>query len=197
MKFMKKSILSVSTLLLLAACGGNKASENAKDVDTDDKVEQTEKNQTDSSSSTTSTQEVNLADTEFSVSMSDAVEIFNKEFTDAQIESIELDDENGQYYYEIEAHDGRDLKIDAQTGDVVKKDEVKDDDQDDQVINPSEAITPKEAMNKALEVAGADAFVESWSLSYDDDHQAMVYEIDFRDVDDVVVNATNGEILPD
>lgn len=206
MNTLKKSLLSVSTLLLLAACGGDKEADTVNEVDTDDQTEQVEENDTDQNNDTNEqnddqsvqSKKVNLADTEFSVSMKDAVDIFNKEFDGAEIESIELDEENGQYFYEIEARDGRDLAIDAQSGDIAKKDDVQDDDDmDDQAINPADALSPKEAIDKALEVAGADAFVESWSLSFDDDHGVMTYEIDFENVDDVELDAVSGEILAD
>lgn len=198
---LKKLLFPLSAVLLLVACGNNQAQPATNtEVDNAENTEQVESSDDQNNAKQTNANqggEVNLASTEFSTALADALEIFNGEFADAQVESIEFDDDDGQYYYEFEAHDGRDLKIDAQSGDILKKDEDADDDLDDEVIDPSQAITPKEAIDKALVVAGTDAFVESWTLDYEDDHRVMAYEVDFKNAEDVIVDAQSGEILPD
>lgn len=202
MSNLKKLLFSLSAVLLLVACGNNQTqpADDDTDIDHAENTEQVESNDAQNNAEQTNTNqsgEVNLVSTEFSISLADGLEIFNGEFPDAQVESIEFDDADGQYYYEFEAHDGRDLKIDAQSGDILKKDEEADDDLDDEVIDPSQAISPNEAMDKALAVAGADSFVESWTLDYEDDHHVMAYEIDFKNAEDVIVDAQSGEILAD
>ena len=89
----------------------------------------------------------------------------------------------------IEQASGEDVF--AHSGEIKKQDTETDNDRDD-VINLDNIITPREAMEIAVNDTGVD-FVEGWSLEEDDG--IIVYEIDLQGSDDITLNAETGDIV--
>lgn len=141
-----------------------------------------------------------IQDKEFAVSLDDAVNKFKEAFDDSTIEvsSVELDEDDGRYAYDIQGFKENyeyEAEIDAESGEVISKEEEQDDDDDDRdddiAIDFVEIISPKEAMEKALE--NNTGYVKSYEIDHDDDR--LVYEIDIEDGDDVELDAKTGDIL--
>lgn len=141
-----------------------------------------------------------IQDKEFAVSLDDAVNKFKEAFDDSTIEvsSVELDEDDGRYAYDIQGFKENyeyEAEIDAESGEVISKEEEQDDDDDDRdddiAIDFVEIISPKEAMEKALE--NNKGYVKSYEIDHDDDR--LVYEIDIEDGDDVELDAKTGDIL--
>ena len=141
-----------------------------------------------------------IEEEEFAISLDDAVAKFKEAFDDDSIEisSIELDEDDGKYTYDIEGFKENkeyEASIDAESGEVLAKEEENDDDNDDMdddiAIDFTKIISPKEAMAKALE--NNTGYVKSYEIDHDDDR--IVYEIDIEDGDDVELDAESGDIL--
>lgn len=138
----------------------------------------------------------------FDTSLDDAIQTFNEEFNNPNIESIHFDEEDGRHTYDFEGFDDTNeysLEIDAQSGEVLNREqESENDDDNDDVLNLEGIISPEEAMSIAAEEAGS-GHVEEWEL--DVENGTTVYEIDMEgtdgafDDDDLRVNAQTGEIL--
>ena len=141
-----------------------------------------------------------IQDKEFAISLEDAVDKFKETFDDPSIEisSVELSEDDGKYAYDIQGFKENyeyEAKIDAESGEIISKEEEQDDDNDDKdddvAIDFVEIISPKEAMEKALE--NNKGYVKSYEIDHDDDR--LVYEIDIEDGDDVELDAKTGDIL--
>lgn len=141
-----------------------------------------------------------IQDKEFAISLEDAVDKFKETFDDPSIEisSVELSEDDGKYAYDIQGFKENyeyEAKIYAESGEIISKEEEQDDDNDDKdddvAIDFVEIISPKEAMEKALE--NNKGYVKSYEIDHDDDR--LVYEIDIEDGDDVELDAKTGDIL--
>ena len=130
------------------------------------------------------------------VTLDDALDIFFDRFgsVDINIQSIELDKDDGRYVYNIAGWDtGYDYKltIDAETSDVIEQEKEEEDDQGD-IIDVGAVISPLEAMEAALEASGS-GYVEEWELEVDNNR--AIYDIDISNGDDQKVDALTGEVL--
>lgn len=198
----KLGALSLSAVALLAACTDNiepidDPVENDPVVEepTDDTTQDdgaTDKDEPAIGSQDTSN---GIYDVEFPVTLEQATELFAQTFgEDVNISSIELDEEIRGYEYDISGWDGEqeyELSLDAHSGEIKKQDIEQDNDRDD-IINFDNIITPREAMEIAVNDTGVD-FVEGWSLEEDDG--IIVYEIDLQGIDDITLNAETGDIV--
>lgn len=130
------------------------------------------------------------------VTLDDALDIFFTSFASEEIniESIELDKDEGRYVYSINGWDANydyELKVDAETSEVTEQEKEKDDDQDD-IIDIESVISPLEAMEAALEASGS-GYVEEWELEVE--NSRTIYDIEIADGNDQKVDALTGEIL--
>lgn len=198
----KLGALSLSAVALLAACTDNiepiddpvendpVVEEPTDDTTPDDDA--TDKKEPAIGSQDTSN---GIYDVEFPVTLEQATELFAQTFgEDVNISSIELDEEIRGYEYDISGWDGEqeyELSLDAHSGEIKKQDIAQDNDRDD-IINFDNIITPREAMEIAVNDTGVD-FVEGWSLEEDDG--IIVYEIDLQGTDDITLNAETGDIV--
>lgn len=138
-----------------------------------------------------------IEDIDFSVSLDDAVAKFRETFPAEGVEvtSVELDDEDGKYVYDVQGYDDEneyEAVIDAESGEVLSKEEEKDDvDPDDVAIDFTKILSPKEAMAKAME--NNTGYVESYEIEWEDDK--AVYSFDVEDGDDVILDAETGDII--
>lgn len=203
-KTLKLGFISLSALAVLAACGDGTQDEAPV---TDDPVEDTQTPEEDTAAEdTTGTQDNASSDTtdgilnmEFEVSFDQAVQTFYDTFGEnANIDEIDLDTDRGAYEYNISGWDDTneyDMEIDAETGDIKEEntdpENDNDNDQDD-ILALDNILTPKEAMDIAVQEVGSD-FVEDWKLENDDG--LTVYEIGLENDDDITIDATTGDII--
>lgn len=205
MKFknLKYGASALALALLLSACSGenaNKAKEDAKDAasnakaavseevasvkdDTEEKVDEATKG---------------IEEKEFKVSLDDAVNKFKEAFEvdGIEVSSLEFDEDDGKYVYDIQGFkddEEFEAKIDAESGEVLSKEQDKDDDtKDDMAIDFTKVKAPKEAMEKALE--NNKGYVKSYELDFNDQGK-LVYEIDVENGDDVELDAETLDII--
>ena len=201
----KLGVLSLSAVALLAACANDDAELTDNPVVEDPVTEEPTDNTNETDEATEPEEPTNVMgsqdtsngiyDVEFPVTLEQATELFAQTFgEDVNISSIELDEDIRGYEYDISGWDGEqeyELSLDAQSGEIKEQDTETDNDRDD-VINLDNIMTPREAMEIAVNDTGVD-FVEGWSLEEDDG--IIVYEIDLQGSDDITLNAETGDIV--
>jgi len=121
---------------------------------------------------------------------------------DGVIESVELENQNGQPVYEVEIDkDQKDyeLYIDATTAKIHRVDEKVDDDNDDDDVNSNNIsnktiITEKEA----IEIAKTKIDGELHEIELDEDDGRYVYDMEFKTSSgeaEITIDAETKEIL--
>ena len=202
---LKYGASALALAAILTACGGEnaqQAKEDAKSAANNTEAAVTEEvdKAKDNVEEKIDDLKTGIEEKEFAISLDDAVEKFKEAFDDDSIEisSVELDEDDGKYTYDIEGFKENkeyEASIDAESGEVLAKEEENDDDNDDMdddvAIDFTKIISPKEAMAKALE--NNTGYVKSYEIDHDDDR--IVYEIDIEDGDDVELDAESGDIL--
>lgn len=206
MKFNKNLKYGASALalaLLLSACSGENAKnakEDAKDAVSNTKAAVSEEVNSvkDKAEDKKDEMTTGIEDKEFKISLDDAVKKFKEEFKADEIEisSLEFDEDNGKYAYDIKGFNGNDeyeAKIDADSGEILSKEQDKEDDSSDKkAIDFTKIKDAKEAIKKALE--NNKGFVKSYELDVNDEGKT-VYEIDVVDGDDVELDAETLDII--
>ena len=201
----KLGVLSLSAVALLAACANDDAELTDNPVVEDPVTEEPTDNTNETDEATEPEEPTNVMgsqdtsngiyDVEFPVTLEQATELFAQTFgEDVNISSIELDEDIRGYEYDLSGWDGEqeyELSLDAHSGEIKKQDIEQDNDRDD-IINFDNIMTPREAMEIAVNDTGVD-FVEGWSLEEDDG--IIVYEIDLQGSDDITLNAETGDIV--
>lgn len=202
MRKVKLVVLSMSTLLLLAACGENTDTtltpiepETEESVETDESNTNTPVETDEEPTQTTK----GIQDVDFEVSLDDAVQRFMDTFPEAEgIDKVQFDVDDGRFEYELDGFNAGyefELTIDAETGDILEQ-STDDDDDHEVAIDFGNIISPQEAMSFALEAAGS-GYVKEWELETDDGR--TYYEIDIEgadnNVDSVDIDAVSGDIL--
>lgn len=202
---LKYGASAIALATVLTACGGEnaqQAKEDAKSAANNTEAAVTEEvdKAKDNVEEKIDDLKTGIEEKEFAISLDDAVAKFKETFTEEGIEisSVELDEEDGKYAYDIQGFKENkeyEASIDAESGEVLAKEEENDDDNDDMdddiAIDFTKIISPKEAMAKALE--NNTGYVKSYEIDHDDDR--IVYEIDIEDGDDVELDAESGDIL--
>mgnify|MGYP002711905942 FL=1 len=208
MKF-KNLKYGASALVLatvLTACGGENAQQAKEDVknaanNTEAAVTEEVNETKDDVEEKIDDLKTGIEEKEFAISLDDAVAKFKETFPEEGIEisGVDLDEDDGKYAYDIQGFKENkeyEVKIDAETGDILAQEEEVDDDNDDLdddiAIDFATIITPQDAMEKALE--NNTGYVKSYELDHNDDGK-LVYEIDIEDGDDVELDAETGDII--
>lgn len=212
MKF-KNLKYGASALVLatvLTACGGEnaqKAKDNAKDAKNNteaavtEEAEKTKDNVEDKKDDVEDKIDdlkTGIEEKEFDISLDDAVDKFKETFPSegVDVSSVELDEDDDNYVYDIQGFDENkeyEAKIDAESGEVLAQEEETDEEVKDNVaIDFVSIISPKEAMDKALE--NNEGYVKSYEIESNDEGK-LVYKIDVEDGDDVELDAESGDIL--
>ncbi len=206
MKFNKNLKYGASALalaLLLSACSGENAKnakEDAKDAVSNTKAAVSEEVNSVKDKAEDKKEEMTtgIEDKEFKISLDDAVKKFKEEFKADEIEvsSLEFDEDNGKYAYDIKGFNGNDeyeAKIDADSGEILSKEQDKEDDSSDKkAIDFTKIKDSKEAIKKALE--NNKGFVKSYELDVNDQGKT-IYEIDVVGGDDVELDAETLDII--
>lgn len=186
---MQLGLVSLSAIALLAACGNDTLEETPT---TEDPVENTETPAEDNSTPDTTQ---GIYGVEFQVTLDQAIETFRETFgEDVNIDEIELDSDFDTYAYRMSGWDTEneyELKIDADTGDVLDEQSEPNDDTED-ALNLEGIITPAEAMEIAVTESGSDV-VKEWTLEEDDG--MTVYEVDIENSDDITLDAATGNVV--
>lgn len=205
MKF-KNLKYGASALVLatvLTACGGEnaqKAKDNAKDAKNNTEAAVTEEAEKtkDNVEDKIDDLKTGIEEKEFDISLDDAVDKFKETFPSEGVEvsSVELDEDDDNYVYDIQGFDENkeyEAKIDAESGEVLAQEEETDEEVKDNVaIDFVSIISPKEAMDKALE--NNEGYVKSYEIESNDEGK-LVYKINVEDGDDVELDAESGDIL--
>lgn len=205
MKF-KNLKYGASALVLatvLTACGGEnaqKAKDNAKDAKNNTEAAVTEEAEKtkDNVEDKIDDLKTGIEEKEFEISLDDAVDKFKETFPSegVDVSSVELDEDDDNYVYDIQGFDENkeyEAKIDAESGEVLAQEEETDEEVKDNVaIDFVSIISPKEAMDKALE--NNEGYVKSYEIESNDEGK-LVYKIDVEDGDDVELDAESGDIL--
>lgn len=204
MNKIKTWMLSGSTLLLLAACGAEQPTPDAN-TEPAEQIEETDQTQgsedtttdegTENSTSTGETTSQGIETRDFEYTLDDAVRIFFDTFPEAEgIDKVEFDVDDGRFEYEIDGFNATmefELTVDAETGEIRDQSSENDDDTNT-AINFDAIISPQEAMQIALDDAGA-GYVKEWELDTDDGRTE--YDIDIEGVDDREIDAETGEVV--
>ena len=206
MKFNKNLKYGASALalaLLLSACSAENAKnakEDAKDAVSNTKAAVSEEVNSvkDKAEDKKDEMTTGIEDKEFKISLDDAVKKFKEEFKadETEVSSLEFDEDNGKYAYDIKGFNGNDeyeAKIDADSGEILSKEQDKEDDSSDKkAIDFTKIKDSKEAIKKALE--NNKGFVKSYELDVNDEGKT-IYEIDVVGGDDVELDAETLDII--
>lgn len=209
-KNIKYGASALALALLLSACSGenaNKAKEDAKNAASNAKAAVSEEvssvkdkaeEKKDQAKEKIDEATTGIEEKEFKVSLDDAVNKFKEAFKvdGIEVSSLEFDEDDGKYVYDISGfkdNEEFEAKIDAESGEVLSKEQDKDDDkEDDKAIDFTKVKAPKEAIAKALE--NNKGFVKSYELDFNDQGK-LVYEIDVVGGDDVELDAETLDII--
>ena len=199
-KNLKYGASALVLTLLLSACSGENAKEDAKDAASNAKAAISEEVSSvkDKAEEKIDDATRGIEEKEFKVSLDDAVNKFKEAFEvdGIEVSSIEFDEDNGKYAYDIKGfkdNEEFEAKIDAESGEVLSKEQDKDDDtKDAMAIDFTKVKAPKEAMEKALE--NNKGYVKSYELDFNDQGK-LVYEIDVENGDDVELDAETLDII--
>lgn len=210
LKNLKYGASALALALLLSACSGenaNKAKEDAKNAASNAKAAVSEEvssvkdkaeDKKDQAKEKIDEATRGIEEKEFKVSLDDAVNKFKEAFKvdGIEVSSLEFDEDDGKYVYDISGfkdNEEFEAKIDAESGEVLSKEQDKDDDtKDDKAIDFTKVKAPKEAIAKALE--NNKGFVKSYELDFNDQGK-LVYEIDVVGGDDVELDAETLDII--
>ncbi|WP_430536458.1 PepSY domain-containing protein [Listeria rocourtiae] len=165
----KISVIAMTTVMVgtLAACGD----EDAKDNNNSNNTQQTADSGTNSNSNS-DTATIDLNNKKFSMSYTEAVELFKNKHPEADVTSIELSQELGKFVYTIDGVDNInefEMKFDADTKAVLQDNSEKLDAEDgngkartNEKLDLTGIKTPQEAMTAAIkQQAGT---VKEWSI---------------------------------
>ncbi|OEH54456.1 hypothetical protein AQ616_11910 [Oceanobacillus sp. E9] len=191
MRQYKLSFLIIVMTIGLIACGTN----NNNDTDTNsDAPTENNNNQQEGSTSPQSVEDVQLTPEE-------AMQIFTDTYTGAAISSIELDEHNFEYTYEIEGFDdAKEYKteIDLEKNMIDQEEENREKDDNYQELVFDDYVSHEDALSTASQAQEVQELVPtSWNLEIDDG--VATYEIEFendnqKDVT-IVIDAKTGEQL--
>ncbi len=212
MKKMSLGIVSLSAVVLLAACGDTGTTEEPATQDPAVEEPTTDPANEDTTTEDTATDDTTTGDTQqsaapdtsngiynvdFAVTLEEATQSFLDTFgQDVNIDTVEFDDDRGNYEYQISGWDAEndyELDVDATTGEVNEQ-ETDSDTEADHTIEFDNIISPEEAMEVAVEASGSD-LIEGWTI--DDEDGLTVYEVEIENGDDVIMDAATGSVIPD
>ncbi|MBC1799079.1 PepSY domain-containing protein [Listeria booriae] len=166
----KISVLAMTTVMVgaLAACGDDDANSN-KSSNNNNTEQTTDSNK---SSNSNSNNTVDLNNKKFSMSYTDAIEIFKNKHPEADVTSVELSQELGKYVYTIDGVDDNneyEMKFDADTKAILQDNNEKLDAEDangkeraNEKLDLNSIKTPQEAMTAALKQQSGT--VSEWTI---------------------------------
>lgn len=191
----KVIILGLSVALLGGLAGCNLDSEES--ISSSSTPQQT--------SQTSKSQSSSQQNTDFKVSIEDAIKEYQKEYPDSDITSIDLETSFGNYFYKIEGVDDNkeyEVRVDADTKKVSKEREEELDMEDkegvkrkEDKLNIDNLLSIEKVSEIATENVGSGKATE-WSL--DKDMGITYWEVkvfDGQKETEVKINAQSGDVL--
>lgn len=128
------------------------------------------------------------------ITLQEAKEIALQE-ADGLVKEVQLDTDDGMYYYEVEIHNGTyeyEIEVDALTGEII---DIEKDADHKNIGKYGNILSMDEAIRIAQEEALQAFFVE---VELDEDDGRLMYDIDMRDDEfkyEFDIDATTGEIV--
>lgn len=117
------------------------------------------------------------------ISLADAVKVFTDKYSDASIEEISFEKEMSGDEYEIEGFDETheyELKISAIDGSIIKEEAEKDRTTNNQAIDLSLLSKVDELIESALNNAGPDYYLDSYSIDFEETGSYNQLEIEVK-----------------
>lgn len=188
--------------LTLAACGNDDKSTSNGDNSAVESPDKKDTSSTNDSNDNASTVVDKRAVKDAPLALDEALSTFDETYKGAKISSIELDESNRQFTYDIEGFDDT-KEYSAEIGEdnnvIEKKEEKRDKSDDYQELMLDDYLTAEEAIDKASTASEVgDLAATSWALEYDDDEKAAVYQVKFENTKDeveVTLDAKTGDQL--
>lgn len=214
---MKKwQLLSATSVLALtlAACGNNENADDASTsgdntaVESPDKTNNTQTNSNvdsndndDNSDAHSSTVSDKRPVSDVALPLDEALMTFDATYKGAKVSSIELDESNRKFTYDIDGFDDKkeyNIEVDDDNKVIEQHEENREKDDDDRELMLDDYLSVQEAIDKASEASEVgDLDATSWSLEYDDNKKA-VYNVKFENTKqevEVTLDATTGAQL--
>lgn len=206
-------ILVLALMLTLVACtpGSNQSGNTQENQlteeqspdpnmneDEDDQSTDDENNTGDNTSQGENAISANVSYEDIKLTPEEAFNNYMQEYPEAKVQKLQLDLDDGSYYYKIEGYDNEneyELKINPLDGTMIKE-ERDDRDDDDGEITVDHVRKIDELLEKALEEAGSDYEVEEWNLEWEDNK--IVFEIELiSDADEIEYkyDVNTGELI--
>ncbi|MGM0212666.1 PepSY domain-containing protein [Enterococcus sp. AZ109] len=201
---MKKTMTTLFALsalgVLLAGCGPNN---DELQSNTTPESSSTASNQS-AQTSATSTAASSSSDA-FTITLADAISIYQEQYADSDITSIDINDRLGNYYYEITGVDDNkeyEIDIDATTGEFqLDREEDLDHDERDGVERREEALNLDNLLslaeiNKIALSEVPNGTITEWSL--EKELSTTYWEVSVRDNSrevNVSIDAQSGNVL--
>lgn len=184
--------------LSLAACGND----NEKDEASNSPVENNQNNDNsttnDDNNSDTTTQNNIRPVTDAPLSLDEAKKTFEATYSSADISSIELDEDNGQFFYEIQGIDADneyEVKIDENNKVVEQKKEKRDANDNEEKLMLDDYVSVENAIDTAQSQSEADGFTPThWSL--DTERGQAQYQVNLENGQqevEVTIDAKTGD----
>lgn len=155
--------------LSLAACGND--TDNASNSPVENNQSNDNSTTNDDNNSDTTTQNNVRAVTDAPLSLDEAKKTFESTYSGADISSIDLDEDNGQFFYEIKGIDADneyEVKIDESNKVVEQSKEKRDMNDDDEKLALDDYVSVEKALDTAQSQSEADGFTPtSWSLDHE------------------------------
>lgn len=210
----KRLLFGLMSIGLLGACGTGtntnteeqssavqETSESSQASETSSESSMASESTSSEESSTNNSTQPGINNQNLSISLEDAVKIFQDTYPSVSIESIQMDDDRN-YEYDIDGFDEAneyELSIDANSGETRDQETGDNNDNDEEALNLENVLSPQEAMDIALNEIGT-GYVDEWEL--DMENGAPVYEISIEETDnqddddmDITIHGETGEIL--
>ena len=123
------------------------------------------------------------------------------EQVDGIVESVELEKDDGQTYYEVDIDKGNkdfDIDVDAYTAKIIRIDESHDDDDDDNVKASATTKGSLISEKEAIAIAKKNIAGEVVEIELDEDDGRYEYEMELRTSNgeaEITIDAGSGKVL--
>ena len=198
----KRKILSLVMLLALSitACSPDNTNSTTTNTGAQDSGTLTATETITNTETNTSTDaNIDQEHADLKIKPEQAFDIFMEKYTGAKITKVQLDEDSGNYTYEVKGFvDNTEYEIDINSMDgTIIKEEMETDDQPDPEITRLQVEKVLALVDKALTDAGEGARLDEWTLEVEDGIAKLEVEYDRDGFDDEerTYNVETGELL--
>lgn len=132
------------------------------------------------------------------VTFEGAFDILKKQYPKAQLSSIKLEEDDGQYYYDVDAlAEGKEVSMEILASDgSIKEKESEFEDDDKEIIDLTKIISFEEASKLTLAKVSDEASIEEVELDHDEGQIYYTFDLETKADDDleIKVNATDKTV---